>query len=375
MALSKMSTQDANAVKLFATEAFFDTIYPSFFGFCVERGIVAQTDKFLGTENKGDEISVPYVPTLSQIGVGSDAILEGNEERLDLGNFKMLIDEYRAAVRVPTDRNINQIRSHTNFKAAAETQLPLLHTVRLEASMFNQLAGVNSTTITVDGVVFSGTNRSFVQGLNSISAPTNNRIIRAGTATNDESLGTSDTFTLSLIDEALVAAEAANPYLTPLKDEEYDLFISPKQFRDLKLDNTSNIRWKEISLNQIAGGGISDGYLEKATVIPVGRSAVGKYANVNIYVAKRVANGEHSSTQAAIPTVSRAVLCGRNAAMFGSKYPLKGNKKGATPYQMADQFNDYGSTLGVEAYMIYGLKKVQFENEDFGSVVISTYAG
>ena len=47
---------------------------------------------------------------------------------------------------------------------------------------------------------------------------------------------------------------------------------------------------------------------------------------------------------------------------------------GNVPFKFSTQLKDYDYIKGIEARMIYGVKKIQFDSEDFGSTVISTYA-
>jgi len=303
-------------------------------------------------------------------------ILVGNEESLDLQSFAMSYNVFRHAISSPNDDTIEQARTNVKFEKTARELLPAFHAARLDASVFNQLAGVNSTTITVDGTVYSGTDRTFVQGLNTINAPSTNRIIRAAAAASDEALTSADTMTLDLVDAAVEQLQRTYPYAGALDGQEFDLYISFEQSVDLKRDTSGKIQWYTNNL-ALTEGGSSDNTI--FTGDKYGTQPIGKYANVNIIPTFRVATGVNSSTSAAISTVRRAVLCGKKALAFASKFggnlaDASADKNGTVPFKFTTQLKDYDYIKGIEARMIYGVKKIQFDSEDFGSTVISTYA-
>jgi hypothetical protein len=165
------------------------------------------------------------------------------------------------------------------------------------------------------------------------------------------------------------------PTAEPLLGMEYDLYISPEQLTDLKRDTTGKIQWYPNVLAMTTAGSNDLETAAHSIYQPVA-----KYAQTNIIVAQRVAFGQNSSTSAAIPTVRRAVFCGKNALAFGSAFSgelkdiQKSGDDGNVPLKYFDELKDYGYIKGLEARMIYGAKKIQFDGEDFGSLVISTYA-
>jgi hypothetical protein len=153
-------------------------------------------------------------------------------------------------------------------------------------------------------------------------------------------------------------------------DQTYDLFISPEQFVDLKQDTSGAITWFNIQLAQLEGGKGS----KVEDQMYKGMPCAGKYANVNIYSAPRVAYGQNSGTSAVITTVRRAVLVGKNALTYASPFghPTKGKNP---PLKYFSQLKDYEYYKGLEGRMIYGLKKTSATNsQDIGVMVISTYA-
>lgn len=372
MASTQMLTGNALAVKLWSKKAYLDMYQNTHFGTAFSRGTIMKAEE-LNTAQAGDQVTFQFTGILTGQGVGEGATLVGNEEALNLSSYAMTMGVFRHAVNNPNKKTIEQQRTYVNFEAQARELLPEYMAARLDASMFNQLAGVNTTTITVDSTTYSGANRTFVQGLNTIVAPSTNRIVRAGGETADENLVSTETITLDLIDAAVELAGTTYPRIKPLANNEFDLYLHHYQFLDLKRDVSGRIQWYVNAIGAAAGGNSS--MITDTTIM--GLKPVGKYGNVNIYSGYRVANGQNSSTSAAITTVKRAVLCGKNACAFGS--PFGGTLDDEeVPIEFSSQFQDYDYYKGIEARMIYGLKKIQMQSagntEDVGSIVLSTYA-
>lgn len=374
MAVTPMLSSNPNTVKLWEQQALLEMVKTTHSGRMMLRGTIMRPDDLMRSK-RGDETTISYTTILTGIGQGEGGTLVGNEESLNNEAFTMVWNVFRHAVSSPNDDTIEQRRTYIDFYKTAKKALNQFHMSRLDASVFNQLAGVYSTTITVDTTTYSGSNRSFVTGLNTVNAPSTNRIIRAAGAATDQALTSADTFTLDLIDAAVEKMTLTYPTAEPLLGQEYDLYISPEQFTDLKRDTSGKIQWYANALAMTTSG--SD-ILETAAANIY--QPVGKYAQTNIIVAIRVAFGQDSGTSAAIPTVRRAVFCGKNALAFGSAFSgdlkdiQKSGDEGNVPLKYFDELKDFGYIKALEARMIYGAKKIQFDSEDFGSLVISTYA-
>ena len=376
MGTTSMLTGNALTVKLWAKLAFIDMYKNTAFGRMARRGTIMRAQE-LDRAEAGDDVTFSFTGILTGTGSGEGETLTGNEESLDLQSFSMKYNVFRHAVASPNDDTIEQARTLVRFEDRARELLPQFHASRLDASVFNQLAGVNSTTITVDGTVYSGSDRTFVQGLNTINTPTSNRIIRAGAAATDQALTSADTLTLDLIDASVEQLQRTYPYAGALDGQEFDLYISFEQSVDLKRDTSGKIQWYTNYLSAMEGGMESNNPI--FTGDKYGTQPIGKYANVNIIPTFRVSTGVNSSTDAAITTVRRAVLCGRNALAFASKFggsltDGSSDDKGNVPFKYKTQLKDYDYIKGIEARMIYGVKKIQFDSEDYGSTVIATYA-
>lgn len=377
MAKTAMPSTSALAIKLWSLDGFVDVYKKSCFGHMMNRGVITIAEE-LDRAKAGSEMTFNYTGILTGVGITEGGTMVGNEEGLDNQAFSMKWNVVRNAVLNPNEDTIEQTRTNINFYNRARTLLQGWHKSRLDASVFNQLAGVNSTTVTVDSTVYSGADRTIVQGLNDVNAPTSNRIIRAGGAATDQALTSSDTMTLDLIDAAIEQASSTYPHLEPLDGDEFDLYLSFEQLTDLKRDTSGAIKWYDIYRSALEGGMKDGNPLMNANQYSI--KPVGRYANVNIYSAYRVARGVNSATSAALPDVARAVLVGKDAAAFASKFSgsLSDDNNSGTggnvPLKYTTELQDYDYLKGIEARMLYGVKKLQFDNEDLGCVVISTYA-
>jgi hypothetical protein len=161
MATTSMLTGNALTVKLWAKLGFVDMYKNTAFGRMARRGTIMRASE-LDRAEAGDDVTFNFTGILTGTGTGEGGTLEGNEEALDLQAFSMKYNVFRHAVASPDDNTtIEGSRSMVNFEDRARKQLPQFHASRLDASVFNQLAGIDSTTITVDGTVYSGSDKTF----------------------------------------------------------------------------------------------------------------------------------------------------------------------------------------------------------------------
>jgi hypothetical protein len=369
MASTGMSTTNALTRKLWATEDWTNPGQRVAFGHMFERGSVFYVEDFLGVKARGDQITYDYTNKLTGIPVGEGGTLDGNEESLNLGSFVMAMNVTRIGVLNPNDDTIEQQRTLVDFPERTRKLIPQRHMELLDTGVFYQLGGSYPTSWTQNGTTWSGNNRLFVTGQNVPPTPTTNRIIRAGGAANDQSLTSSNTFTMDLIDFALEKIDNSDQPIKMLADDTYDLYISPNQYTDLKQDTSGKIQWFNMALARATGGDFDQIDGQMFQTMP----CLGQYGRVNIYSAPRVAYGLRSDTSAVITTVQRAVLVGKDALSFAS--PFGGRPTDSdVPLKYFSQLKDYEYYKGLEGRMIYGLKKTVASNsEDIGVIVISTY--
>lgn len=85
--------------------------------------------------------------------------------------------------------------------------------------------------------------------------------------------------------------------------------------------------------------------------------------------ANHVSTGVNSSSGAIVANARRAVLLGAQAAAVGF-----GKNNGPTNYNWNEELIDHKRQLEVSILTMWGLKKTVFDNQDFGAVVVSSYA-
>ena len=375
MSVTPMLRGDVLNVELWASQLrFVEMMKRSQFGHMAARGILIRAEE-LDRASAGDKITLQQIGRLTGVGTGEGGTLEGSEEALNQQGFSMVFNVFRHAVAYYGKSTVEQARTLVKYQEEAEVALRNFHGSRLDASCFNQLAGVNSTTITIEGTVYSGAARAFVQGLNSIAAPSSNRIVRAAAAANDQSITSADTMTLDLIDVALEKLQTTQPTAEALDGQEFDIFVSHQQALDLRRDTSGAIQWYTNYLSAMEGGVTTDNPI--MTGDAYGTKPIGKYQNVNIYTSNNVSTGVSSSDSSAISTVRRAVLCGKGALLFSSKFSgaLTGDDTtgGSAPLQFFREDRDFQYVEATEGRLLYGVKKQTFESEDLNSIVISTY--
>lgn len=370
MSFTVMASSNSLTVKRWEMETWLQALQTTVFGHMMSRGTVYTPEELKG-EKPGDSITFAYAGKLTKVPVGEGGTLDGNEESLDLKSHSMIMNVSRLGVLNPNTDTIEQKRTYVNFSDVSKKQLTRRIAELVDTSTMYQLAGANPTSLTIGGTTYANaTDLLHVQGHNVPTAPTANRIVRAGGAANDQSITSSGTFTTDLIDYALEASELTLQPIDMLDDMTFDLYISPEQVVDLMHDQTGHIQWYLNNLALLKGGQenhIEDRFMNKLV-------SCGKYRNVNIFSSPRVAYGQDSGSSAVITTVRRAVLVGRDALAIQSPWGSTWEDEDV-PVKFFAQLKDYDYYKGMEARLIYGVHKMSPTNkEDIGVTVISTYA-
>lgn len=373
MSATSMLTTNPLAVKVWEKKGWIQSMQRTSLSYLFKRGAVHFPEKLMNkNSSKGDQITFDYVGKLTSIPIGEGGTLDGNEEALSLQNATMVINTSRFGVLNPNEDTIEQQRTEVEFSPTTRKLLSNRAAELLDTSVFYQLAGANPSSLTINGSTYSTPAQLLhVQGNNPIIAPTTNRILWQNNQANDQSLNSSDTMNLDLIDYSLELNERSDQPIEPFADDTFDLFMSQEQITDLKQNTTGKIQWFNYALSQLIGDNKNNRFenrFEKNMV------CLGKYSNVNLYMSPRVAYGVNGSTSAVITTVRRAVLVGENALTYASPFGGRVTDK-SVPLKFFTQLKDYDYYKGEEARLLYGLKKLSPTNkDDVGVMVLSTYA-
>jgi len=349
MAGTSYGVNNALAAKAWSKKLFVDALKKTYF------------EKFMGktatsliqikdevSKGPGDRITIGLRMQLSGDGVQGDGTLEGNEESLTTYSDNVYIDQLRHAVR--SSGKMSEQRVPFSVRDEAKSGLEDWWAGRLDYWFFNQLAGNTAVSDT-----------RYTGNQSAVAPSTNRKVFVTGSA--DESQTSTYVFNLNLIDKCVERAGTSKPTIRPIKvngEDKYVMFLHPYQVYDLRT-STSSGQWLDIQKSAMMGGKIADNGIYTG--------ALGEYNNVILHQAYRVPTGVNSSTGAAISTVRRAIFCGAQAACMAY-----GQKDQGGEMSWVEELFDYQNQLGVSAGMIAGLKKTQFNSEDFGTITVSTYA-
>lgn len=310
----------------------------------------------------GDQVTFGIRMQLHGEGFTENEMAEGNGETLSTYNDKLTINELGHVVGVKSENTIDQQRVPFNLRVEARDGLTDWWAKRYSVSFFNQVCG------------YTPANSIKFTGLNPVTAPSVGRVIRQSGRASDDLLVAGDTFTLSLIDAAKEKATTATPPIRPIRvtggdrqrrdfnrtlTDKYVMYLHPWQITDIR-QNTSTGQWLDIQKAAMAGG--------QVTGNPIYTGAIGEYNGVILRSSYDVSNGV-SATGDDVPTVKRAVLLGGQAAMIGF-----GQRNQANKFRWNEELFDHKRRLEVSAWSIWGLKKTAYNNVDYGTVVVATYA-
>ena len=350
------------AVKAWSKELFHDVIGESFFGKFMGKSSASllQVKNEL-SKGPGDTVYVGLRTRLSGDGIQGDGTLEGNEESLTTYRDSFLLNQLRHAVR--SGGEMSQQRVSFSVRDEAKDGLQDWWTERLEVSLANQLAG------------YTGQSDTKYTGHNATVAPTATyRILCGGTAIAAEgSLSATVTHAIKLsdLDRAVALAKTQQTVggtsyerIRPIRVDGKDMyvcFMHPFAIRQLRLDASTAGNFFDIQKAAMQGGKYSE------NPIVTGGNFV--YNNVIVHEWSYLPPIVTTPNSGAVTDYRRAVFCGAQAAVIGF-----GQKSQSTKMSWVEEMFDYQNKLGVSAGMIYGVKKVQFNNVDFGTIVLSGYA-
>lgn len=361
MATKTYAVGDAEVVKLWskrlAHESLKKTVCFPYFKDSGDALGAIETDPQKGP---GDKVTVTLRMQFVGDGVTENETQEGNEEAIVTYTDSVLLNELSHAAR--SNRTITQQR--VGFKLAREMNDGLSDwwAARMDQSFFNQLCGYTpANTQAGSGLKYAG--------FNTILAPSSGRVLRPSAVTTDEALTSANVITLALVDQLKELAETGgSTSLVPIRPiaglpggAKYVLFVHPTQVTSLRTSTSTN-GWMDLQKALLSGGGVDE-------TSKVWRGGLGVYNEVLLVSANRVTPGVNSTTTVAFANTRRAVFCGAQALglAFGQGY-------GPEEWKVNEQTFDYGRQYGVNALNIFGMKKLQFNSSDFGTIVLPTYA-
>lgn len=300
----------------------------------------------LTTSDGGDRIRVGIRSQLIGAGVEGDNTAEGNEEALETFYQDVHINQLRHAVK--SGGKMSEQRVPFSVRDEAKDGLADWWADRIDTWFFNQLCGNTAVS------------DSRYYGFNAPTAPDADHITYFDSGSTSEgsiSASTVAEFNLNAIDSAVEKAKLAKNALRPVKiggKAHYVMFIHPFQVTSLRKRTATGL-WQDIQKAAIQGG--------QTTENPIFTGALGMYNNVVLHESTRIPVSPSNSN------VRRAVLCGAQAAAIAF-----GRGFGKNTFNWVEELFDYKNKLGVLAGCQAGMIKTRFDNSDYGTVVVPTWA-
>jgi len=349
MATTSYGVNNALAVKLWSKRLIREALKATFvYQFMEESDDAVIQVKNETSKSAGDRITVGLRMQLTGDGVQGDGTLEGNEEALVTYSDNLFIDQLRHAVR--SAGKMSEQRVPFEVRAEALSGLRDWWSGRIDFWFANQVTG---NTIQTD---------TRYTGNQATIAPSSGNILIQG-QTTENSLTSSDTATLTLIDRAVATAKTMTPVIRPIMvsgKPMYVAFLHPYQVYSIRTSTTTG-QWLDIQKAAMTGGEIDDN--------PIFTGALGVYNNVVLHEWTRLPNAQTSAAGTSKANTKRAVFCGAQSACFAT-----GQAQNSEKPNWVEQLFDYGNQLGVSGGMIAGMKKMVFNSADFGTIVMSSYA-
>jgi N4-gp56 family major capsid protein len=329
--------------------------------------LVGQDDKAIIQEKtelkkgNGDQVTFGLRMQLKGDGFTSDDVAEGNGEQLGTNSDKLTIGELGHVVGVKSDNTIDAQRVPFNLREQARSGIADWFQTRRAKIFFNHVCGFTPVM-----QLNSKAQKKFT-GNNAVTAPSQGRIYLPNQRLNDAALQPGDTFTLSMIDAAVELAKtggaAGKVMIRPVivdGQKVYVMYLHSTQVTSLRTSTAAG-QWLDIQKAAMAG--------MQSSKSPIFSGALGMYNGVVLRESQDVTPGVSADGKTAVPNTRRAVLLGAQAATVAY-----GKAGGENRYRWNEELYDHKRNLEVSAWAIWGLKKTTYNGDDFGTIVVPTYA-
>ena len=348
MSQTKFVTNDALTRKRWANELFRVLLpaveYNALVGTSADSIVQIRTE--LG-KGEGDNITFGIrLPLTGDPIVGADAEVEGNEEKLQFRNFKSTIEEVNKAV--DTGGKMEEQRVPYNLMEEGKAGLQDWWGEFLSELLINHLCGNSSLRAAGKTIGQDPT------------APDTDHHLIMNAAANEAALTSTDVIDLSFLDKMKQRAELMNQMggfkVRPLKigGKNYYRVIMHNYMFDALRQNVNVGQWGDLlrSANKLAQQDVEI-----------------EYNGMLIMKSERVPRVAGTASDGA--GVYRAMLLGCQSAVmaWGGAGETKGSVMSFVPYE-----RDAKRFMMVRGGGILGVKKVVFDDKDFGCVTGSAWA-
>lgn len=371
MATTNFSSSSSSTVKLWSERTLYDFVSDTeMLGQMIRTGVLRRVDNT--NKESGDRVTISFLNRLTDQGLLGSAAATGQESALTYFTDNLLIDQLRIPVSIPAPYTIDTQRVQYDLPEDTYRVMSEWMKVRGILGAFNQLAGNTATTIAYDGQNYSGNDRLKIEGLNAAVAPSTasgvTRIIRANGLSTDQAVAgdTTATMKLSYILNAEVIAQTARPYIRPLSETseiKYHCYVHTQQYNDLLNDTTSPYQFRDINQSLITSGR-GEGEIQRSFV----------FSQTRVFNSDKLPLGVNSSTSAAVSNCRRAIFCGRDAGAIAFGKGYSDGRAEVAGFRINSDYYDIAQVQRFAMVGVFGIKKVQFNSNDNGVIVISTYS-
>lgn len=303
------------------------------------------------TKAPGDAITFNLAAQLDGEGVQGEADMEGNEEALVFYGQRIVLEEYKNAVRLAG--SLTEQRSPFDIKMEAKPNLTTWLAQKTEGKMFEAMASINNTAY---GAASESAKDSYLASNRDrflFGATTANNSANDHSACLSQIDASADILTTAQISLAKRMAQLADPKVRPIRlenGEEIYLFVAhPLACRDLKNSDA----WKNAQQYARLRGDSN----------PLFTGALGMWDGVVVIESPKcllLDNVGDSSID-----VSAGFLLGAQALLYGQGgYGSKGRTV------MTEKLFDYDSKWGCQIKTMFGHGKAIFNSKQHGVVTV-----
>jgi N4-gp56 family major capsid protein len=300
-------------------------------------------------KHAGDNVRYGISQLLSGAGVMDLNTLTGSEESPLTYGDSLYVHELAHAILLVGP--ISDQRVLFDRRKTGRNRLADWYAARTDHSAANQLAGYTPQTDTR----FTGLQAPLTATRQIIASPAGAPITDPANLTN------TNTFAVTLIDQAELLAKSLTNGIRPLKvggRSFYVIFMHTSQATDMRV-NTSTGQWLDIQKAAMTGGDLGDN--------PIFWESLGQYHRTLLHENSRLPNSV-SNGGAAVANTKRALFCGAQSAVMAF-----GRGQSEQKFLWLEELRDFGRQIGIGVSAIWGLKKIVFNNQDFGVCVIDSW--
>lgn len=365
MTATQFTSADVKTVKRWSDRLYEDiTTDGNIVSDAISAGILAEQKEL--SSGAGDQIKMHFRQRQSGKGLIDDETATGAENALTYHQDTMVVHESRYPVQIPNKNTISAQRVNFNLTEDAYQELREWYAERFTVGFFNQLAGNDASSITYDGETFTGaTDLLKITGMNTVTAPSTNQILRANSKSTDAQVAADSTatFNLEYILQLENMARKNRPYIRKIGKGpvNYRLYLHTDGFLQGLQDTSSAFSMRDIYYNQISGGK-KDNSIDGTRFV---------FSETEIVVSDKLPFGVTSNV--AESNARRAVFCGQEAGAiaFGQGYTVGSKTTPGFSFTMDEV--DIQKWKRISGNAIYGINKAQYNSIDRGTIAFTHY--